>query len=108
MDTTILVAVISAAASLSVAAITFFLTKRKEREADCRKQELKRYRELLDALSGVVGSDATPEGRRRWARATNTIGLVASQQVLLPALPVPRQNCEVQPEAFGGRARPCP
>ncbi len=83
MDTPILVAVISAAASLAVAAVTFSLTKRKEREAEWRKQKLDHYREFLDALSGVVGSDATPEGQRRWARATNTIGLVASQQVLL-------------------------
>lgn len=83
MDTPILVAVISAAASLAVAAITFSLTKRKERDAEWRKQKLEHYREFLDALSGVVGSDATPEGQRRWARATNTIGLVASQQVLL-------------------------
>ena len=83
MDTPILVAVISATASLAVAAVTFSLTKRKEREAEWRKQKLEHYREFLDALSGVVGSDSTPDGQRRWARATNTIGLVASQQVLL-------------------------
>ena len=83
MDTPILVAVISAAASLTVAAITFFLTKQKEREAEWRKQKLEHYREFLDALSGTVGSDSTPEAQRRWARAANTIGLVASQKVLL-------------------------
>jgi hypothetical protein len=83
MDTPILVAVTSAAASIAAAAITFFLTKRKEREAEWRKQKLEHYREFLDALSGTVGTDSTPEGQRRWARATNTIGLVASQTVLL-------------------------
>jgi len=36
MDTPVLVAVISAAASLAVAAISFFLTKRKERKAGQR------------------------------------------------------------------------
>ena len=82
MDTPILVAVISAAASLAVAAITFFLTKRKEREAEWRKQKLEHYREFLDSLSGVVGTDSTPDAQRRWARAANTIGLVASQKVL--------------------------
>ena len=82
MDTPIFVAVISAAASLAVAAITFFLTKRKEREAEWRKQKLEHYREFLDALSGTVGTDSTPEAQRRWARASNTIGLVASQRVL--------------------------
>jgi hypothetical protein len=83
MDTPIFVAVISAAASIAVAATTFFFTKRKEREAEFRKQKLEHYREFLDALSGTVGTDSTPEGQRRWARATNTIGLVASQRVLV-------------------------
>jgi hypothetical protein len=82
MDTPILVAVISASASIAVAAVTFFLTKRKEREAEWRKQKLDHYREFLDALSGTVGTDSTPEAQRRWARAANTIGLVASQRVL--------------------------
>jgi hypothetical protein len=83
MDTPILVAVISASASIAVAALTFFFTKRKERQAEWRKQKLEHYREFLDALSGVVGTDATREGQLRWARACNTIGLVASQRVLL-------------------------
>ena len=83
MDTPVLVAVISASASIVVAAVTFLLTKRKEREAEWRKQKLEHYREFLDALSGVVGTDATREGQLRWARACNTIGLVASQKVLL-------------------------
>ena len=82
MDTPVVVALISAAVSLVVAAGTFFLTKSKEREAEWRKQKLEHYREFLDALSGVVGTDSTAEAQRRWARASNTIGLVASQHVL--------------------------
>jgi len=82
MDTPILVAVISAAASITIAAITFFLTKSKEREAEWRKQKLEHYREFLDALSGTVGTDSTPDAQRRWAKSANTIGLVASQHVL--------------------------
>ncbi|MDR7150464.1 hypothetical protein J2W49_002422 [Hydrogenophaga palleronii] len=64
------------------AALTFFLTKTKEREAELRKQKLEHYKEFLDALSGIVGTDSTAENQRRWARASNTMGLVASQQVL--------------------------
>lgn len=82
MDTAIFVATISAAASILAAALTFFLTKRREREAELRKQKLEHYKEFLDALSGTVGTDSTPENQRRWARASNTMGLVASQQVL--------------------------
>lgn len=83
MDTSIFVATISATASIVAAAVTFLLTKRKEREAEWRKQKLEHYREFMDAMSGIVGTDSTPEAQRRWARATNTIGLVASQRVLL-------------------------
>lgn len=82
MDSAVFVATISASASILVAALTFFLTKKKEREAEFRKQKLEHYKEFLDALSGVVGTDSTPENQRRWARASNTMGLVASQQVL--------------------------
>lgn len=82
MDIPILVSAISAAASIAVAAITFFLTKRKEREAEWRKQKLEHYRNFLEALSGTVGTDATPGGQLSWAKACNTIGLVASQSVL--------------------------
>ena len=82
MDSAVFVATISASASILVAALTFFLTKKKEREAEFRKQKLEHYKEFLDALSGVVGTDSTAENQRRWARASNTMGLVASQQVL--------------------------
>ena len=82
MDTPILVSVISASASIGVAAVTFFLTKRKEREAEWRKQKLDHYRNFLEALSGTVGNDSTAEGQLRWAKACNTIGLIASQRVL--------------------------
>ncbi|MEN3809896.1 hypothetical protein ABH309_18535 [Chromobacterium piscinae] len=83
MDAPILVAVISSAASIVVAAVAFFLTKRKEREAEWKKQKLEHYREFMDALSGTVGSDSTSEEERRWTRAANAIGLVASHRVLL-------------------------
>lgn len=83
MDSPILVAIISSAASVVVAAVTFSLTKRRERDAEWRKQKLEHYREFLDALSGIVGSDTTREGQLRWARACNTIGLVATQSVLV-------------------------
>jgi hypothetical protein len=66
MDAAIFVATISAAASILAAALTFLLTKSKEREAELRKQKLEHYKEFLDALSGIVGTDSTAE--------TNAVG----------------------------------
>jgi hypothetical protein len=83
MLASIIVAAISAAASIIAAAVSYFMTKSKEREADWRKQKLEHYRELLEAISGIVEGDATPESQRRYAKATNVIGLVASQDVII-------------------------
>jgi hypothetical protein len=40
------------------------------------------YRELLEANSGIVSGDATPDNQRRYAKATNLVGLVASAEVV--------------------------
>jgi hypothetical protein len=77
METSIIVAIIAAAAS----AITFFLTRMKERESEWRKLRVEQYRELVTAMSEVAGG-ATDVSRRRLALAANLIGLFASPSVL--------------------------
>jgi hypothetical protein len=83
MEVAILVAIISAAASIFGAALTFYFSRKKEREADWRKIKLEHYRDFMSALSSIVGSDATPEGHRHFAKACNTVQLVASKQVIM-------------------------
>jgi hypothetical protein len=82
MDTPILVAIIAGAASIVAAAFTFYLTKQKERETEWRKQKLEHYKEFMQALSGVVGTHSSHDAQRRWATASNTVGLVASQNAM--------------------------
>ncbi|MCO8625007.1 hypothetical protein [Burkholderia multivorans] len=84
MNATTLVALISAFGSIAVAAITFFLTRSKDREAEARTQRVEHYREFLEALSGIVKASRkiAPENHLRWANACNTVALVASQRVL--------------------------
>jgi hypothetical protein len=82
METAIVVAMIAAATSLVGAALSFFFAIRKEREADWRKIKFEHYREFMNSLSSIVGSDASPDGHRRFAQACNTVQLVASKQVI--------------------------
>lgn len=82
MDSAIIVGFISASAAIVVPAISFALTKRKEREAEWRQQKLEHYREFLAALSSITGTDSTPAGQRRFAQACNTLHLVASLDVI--------------------------
>ena len=83
MNVPIIAAILTAVASVFVAALTFWLTKHKEREADVRKQKLEHYRDLVSSFSGIVGTDSTPEGQKHFARASNNLSLIASQEVLI-------------------------
>lgn len=83
MDMPIIVATISAVASIFAATLTFWFTKHKERETEVRKQKLEHYRDLINSFSGIVGSDSTLEGQKYFARACNNLSLIASQEVLI-------------------------
>ena len=83
MDTpSVFVAAISAAAAIVVPAISFYLTKRKERQAEWQRYKFELYKELIESLSGIVGADSTPEGNRRFAAGCNSLQLIASKGVL--------------------------
>lgn len=82
MDTPVVVAVISAAAAILVSAFSFYLTKSKERQADWQRYKFEMYKDFVQSLSGIVGTDSTPEGSRRFAAACNTLHLIGSPGVL--------------------------
>jgi hypothetical protein len=82
MDTPVIVAIISASAAVVASAGTFYLTKEKERKAEWRRYKFELYKELVQSLSGIVGTDSTPEGNQRFAVACNTLHLIASQRVI--------------------------
>ena len=82
MDTPLTVAIISAAAAIVVPAISFYLTKSKERQADWQRYKFDLYKELVQSLSGIVGTDSSPEGNRRFASACNTLHLIGSKGIL--------------------------
>ena len=63
MDTLLSVAIISAAAAIVVPALSFYLTKSKERQADWQRYKFELYKELVQSFSGIVGTDSTPGGK---------------------------------------------
>ena len=83
MDTAIAVALIPGIVAAVVAPTwAFYLTKQKEREDDQLKRKFEQYQEFLSAVSSIVGTDATPDGNRRFAAACNTLNLMASVEVI--------------------------
>ena len=79
----ITVAIISASATVIVAALSFALNKWAERKTALQQRKLTHYQELLNALSdlAVDGTDKD-KANQRFANAANTIALVAPQYVI--------------------------
>lgn len=83
MDAAIVVAIITASASVVVAALTFYLTKRHELSVQWRNEKLNHYKVLFSSLSdlAVDGTDKN-DANKRFALAANTISLAAPQYVI--------------------------
>lgn len=83
MDSSILVAVITASGSVLLAALTFYLTKKHQLKVEWQKEKLNHYKVMLSSLSdlAVDGTDKK-DANMRFSLAVNTIALVAPQYVI--------------------------
>ena len=82
MDPAIVTAIIAMLGSLFAATLTYWFSKQREHETERRKEKLTYYKVFIDSLSGIVGGDASPEGHRAFAKATNNLLLFAPQYVI--------------------------
>lgn len=83
MNDAVVVAIITAAAGVMVAALTFYLTKRHELDVQLRNEKLNHYKVLLSALSDLAVDGTDKEAANmRFALAANTIALAAPQEVI--------------------------
>jgi hypothetical protein len=82
MNTQLFVETIACVAAVVVAALTYWFTKLKERDADWRKWKYEQYKEFLTALSENVGPP-NRETHRAFLRACNTLNLIGSRGVLV-------------------------
>ena len=77
-----------------VATLGYVFAKYKEREADWRKKKLEMYHELFNGISEITDRPEKPESQQAFTKACNTIGLIASQDVIV-ALQVFRKEAKV-------------
>jgi hypothetical protein len=83
MPTDILTTLAAASGAIALAVTSYWFTKKREREAELRKEKLDHYKEFVASLSGILDGEGTPEGQRAFARACNKLNLVAPQTVIL-------------------------
>jgi len=79
MSAEITTALIAASGAVVLAGASYWFTKKREREAELRKEKLEHYKDFVASLSGIVSGESTPEGQRAFSRACNKLNLVAPQ-----------------------------
>jgi Fic family protein len=82
MASEVITAIIATSGAISLAGATYWFTKKREREAELRKEKLEHYKEFVASLSGIISGEATPEGLRSFASSSNKLNLVAPQTVV--------------------------
>jgi len=82
MSSEIITSIVAASGAIVLAGATYWFTKKREREAELRKEKLEHYKDFVASLSGVVSGESTPDGQRAFARACNKLNLVAPQAVV--------------------------
>lgn len=82
MEIKLFTAVIAIIGSLSTIAMSYYFTKKREREDAWRKEKLVLYKALISSFSGTLRHEGTPEGHIAFAKACNDLNLVAPSSVL--------------------------
>jgi hypothetical protein len=82
MSNEIITSIVAASGAIVLAGATYWFTKKREREAELRKEKLDHYKDFVASLSGIVSGESTPEGQRAFARACNKLNLIAPQSVV--------------------------
>jgi hypothetical protein len=75
--------VLTGAVALAAPSLSYYLTKRHELRVAQHNLKLSQYQEFMDALAGIIDGEATDEGHKRFGHATNTLQLVASNDVMV-------------------------
>lgn len=75
-----------------VAGLTYLLTKKRDRDAELRREKLEHYKRFARSLSGVCnGSPPSRDEQAAFAQACNDLNLIAPQSVLQALNDLPEQ-----------------
>lgn len=86
MSSEIFVSMITVSGSILLATISYYLTKRQQREAAWRELKINHYKELLLSISDLAVDNSDVDAHQRFAQAMNTLALIAPQSVVTAML----------------------
>lgn len=82
MASDFITAVVSASSAVVVAGLSYLFTKKREREAELRKEKLEHYKAFISSMTGNISGQSTGEGQRAFSQACNNLNLIAPQSVI--------------------------
>lgn len=83
MAAEIITSILTASGAIAVAGTSYWFTKKREREAELRKEKLEHYKDFVFSLSGIISGESTAESQRAFSLACNKLNLVAPQSVII-------------------------
>ena len=78
----VITTIISILGAIILASITYSFNKRKEREAEWRKEKLNFYMKFIESLSGITDCEWSAENNIKFAKSCNDLYLFATWKVL--------------------------
>ena len=83
MSPEIITAIITVSSALILAGTSYWFTKKREREAELRREKLEHYKEFVIAINGIIRENTTYEGKQAFSIACNKLNLIAPQSVII-------------------------
>jgi hypothetical protein len=80
MSAEVITASISGASALLVAVAGYYLTKKRERDAEWRNEKLGYYKIFVSSLSAILEGESSPEGQITFAKSSNDLLLLHLNQ----------------------------
>ena len=68
--------------AVAAAVLAYLFTKKREREAEFRKEKLEHYKAFVLSLTGIIVGESSPEGQKAFAKAFNNLLLFAPQPTI--------------------------
>ena len=84
MPAEIATAIIAASGAILLAGASYWFTKKRERDAELRKEKLEHYKEFAASLSGVISGEFTAEGQRAFSRGAISSTLLRPRPCFVP------------------------
>jgi hypothetical protein len=82
MSADLATALATAGGATILAVITYALTKKREMDAELRRERLEHYKDFMASLGPIIANEITDDIRRAIGRSCNNLNLVAPQSVI--------------------------